>query len=529
MTRLRNFTLLAMLTLTSPVLLAQAGGGAGGGAGTGSGAGGAGAGSAGAGSAGAPGSGTGQAGSATTGTTGAATQGTPGNAAATAGQSTATNAPQSPVATAAAASPGADPRKPPAAGPGALTLQQVVERARANNPTLLAAAANLRAVRAQETQAAVRANPYLGLSGSNVSLPAEGASNPYAYAVQVSRLFERGHKREFRIDNARATTTQTAAQLDDSARQTVLAVRTAFTKMLIAKASLELSRAQLADFRHEVDINHDRYTAGDISQLDFERLDLQLGSFESDAANAEIALLQASDQLQTLIGVDTPSATFDITGDILPPLVAEQNGLPSRDDLIRRALATRPDLQAATAAVLAAEATSRLAIANGTADPTLEGEYDRSGTYNSAGFNLNIPIRLFDRNQGNKETARLETDFARISVTATRNQVVSDVDQAWVGYTPRQDPLRPIHHPLPRRINRRPQHLALRLRSRRPRPYRLPRRPPRRPHRHLRRPQRLPQHLARHPPALRRQRHRPHPITRHPPARPCLRLRPVVR
>ena len=415
---------------SSAMLVAQAGGGAGGGGGTGSGAGGAGAGSAGAGSAGAPGGGAGQAGSATTGTTGAATQGTPGNAAATAGQANAANSPQSPAATAAAASPGADPRKPPAAGPNALTLQQVVERARANNPTLLAAAANLRAVRAQEIQAGVRANPYLGLAGSNVSLPAQGASNPYSYAVQVSRLFERGNKREFRLDNARATTTQTAAQLDDSARQTVLAVRTAFTKMLIAKASLELSRSQLTDFRHEVDINHDRYTAGDISQLDFERLDLQLSSFESDAANAEIALLQASDQLQTLLGVDTPSTTFDITGDIIPPLVAQ-----TRDDLIRTALATRPDLQAATAAVLAAEATSRLAIANGTADPTLEGEYDRSGTYNSAGFNVNIPIRLFDRNQGNKETARLETDFARISVTATRNQVVSDVDQAWVGYT----------------------------------------------------------------------------------------------
>ncbi len=417
----------------SPVLLAQAGGGSGGGAGTGSGAGGAGAGSAGAGSAGAPGGGgAGQAGSATSGTTGAATQGTPGAPAGNAPASGGNIAQQgSPAAYAAAASPGADPRNPPPSRPGALTLQQVVARAQAQNPTLLAAAANLRAVRAQEIQAGVRANPYIGVAASNVTLAANGSqANPYSYAVQVSRLFERGNKREYRLEYARATTSQTAAQLEDTSRQTILAVRSAFTKMLIAKAALELSRAQLADFRHEVEINHDRYAAGDIGKLDFERLDLQLGAFESDSANAEIALLQASDQLQTLLGVDSPSSSFDITGDIVPPIVDR-----TRDALIQTALTRRPDLQAATAAVLASEANSRLAIANGTADPTLEGEYDRSGTYNSAGFNVNVPLRLFDRNQGNKETARLQVDFARISVTATRNQVVSDVDQAWVGYT----------------------------------------------------------------------------------------------
>ncbi len=418
--------LLATLLLLPPSLLAQAGGGGGaGGSGTGGGAG------AGAGSGGAPGGGApGQAGSASTGATGAAAQSTPGAPAGNGQAGNPSGQSQSPSAYTASASPGSDPRKPPVARPGALTLQQVVERARANNPTLLAAAANLRAVRAQEIQAGVRANPYLGFAGSNVSLPAEGASNPYAYSVQVSRLFERGNKRAFRLQNARATTSQTAAQLEDTTRQTVLAVRSAFTRMLIAKESLELSRAQLADFRHEVDINHDRYTAGDIGKLDFERLDLQLASFESDAANAEIALLQASDQLQTLLGVDTPSSTFDIAGDIVPPIIPE-----TRDALIQTALARRPDLQAAIAGVLAAEATSRLAIANGTADPTLEGEYDRSGTYNSAGFNINLPVRIFDRNQGNKQTARFEIDNAQLSVTAARNQVVSDVDQAWVGYT----------------------------------------------------------------------------------------------
>ena len=323
-----------------------------------------------------------------------------------------------------------DPRRPLGALPGALSLDQVLTLARSTNPALLAARQNLEATRAQEIQAGVRQNPNLGLNGSNVSLPAEGASNPYAYAVQVSRLFERGQKRRWRLDIAHATTAQTEAQLRDQERSTGLAVKQAFAGMLIAKASVALSNANLADFRREVAINKDRYQAGDIGKLDFERLDLQLSQFESDQANAIISLRQASDQLQTLMGVESPKQDFDILGTIVPPELALD--LPTLD---ARALAGRPDYQAALAGVAVADANVKLAYANGTADPTLEGEYDRSGTYNSAGFNLNIPLRFFDRNQGNKKTSEFAAQGSRFTVIAAKNQVLSDVDQAWINYT----------------------------------------------------------------------------------------------
>jgi cobalt-zinc-cadmium efflux system outer membrane protein len=333
-----------------------------------------------------------------------------------------------PQSYAASAAPGIDPRKPPPSAPGALTLQQVVDTARNSNPTLLAAEANLRSVRALELQAAVRVNPYLGFAGADITEPRSAAS-PYTYSLQISRLFERGNKREFRMENAKATTAQTSAQLNDTIRQTILQVKTAFTHMLFAKQSLALSRAQLTDFQHEVEIAHDRYTAGDLGKLDYERLDLQLGSFESDVANDTIAVQQASDQLQTLMGVATPSRSFDITGEIVPPVVTR-----SLDQLIATALAARPDLAAAQAGVDVANSAYRLAVANGTADPTLEGEFDRAGPENSVGFNVNIPLRLFDRNQGNKQSTRLAIDTARLTETAARNQVTSDVDQAWVAY-----------------------------------------------------------------------------------------------
>jgi outer membrane protein, heavy metal efflux system len=376
------------------------------------------------------------AGSATTGTTGAAAaQGAQSSAAGQAAGHGAQGTPNSesqvaagPQGYAASAAPGADPRKPPPASPRALTLQQVVDQARRANPTLLAAEANLRSVRAQEIQAGVRQNPYFGFTGQEVT-EAASEPTPYTYSAQISRLFERGNKRGYRLQDARATTAQTAAQLNDTIRQTVLQVKTAFTNMLFAKQALVLSKSQLADFQHEVDIAHDRFTAGDLGKLDFERLDLQLGSFESDVANDTIALQQASDQLQTLMGVASPSRDFDVAGDIVPPLITQ-----TREQLITEALASRPDLAAAHAGVDVANAAYKLAIANGTADPTLEGEYERAGTENSFGFNINIPIRIFDRNQGNKETARIAIDAATMTETAARNQVSSDVDQAWVSY-----------------------------------------------------------------------------------------------
>jgi cobalt-zinc-cadmium efflux system outer membrane protein len=147
---------------------------------------------------------------------------------------------------------------------------------------------------ALEIQAAVRQNPFIGVAASNVTLPAEGASNPYAYAVQVSRLFERGEKRRWRVDSAKATTAQTDAQYRDQERGIVLNVRQAFTNLVLAKAALKLADDNLKDYSHELDISSDRYKAGDIAKLDYERLDLQLAQYESDQANAKQNLVQAS-------------------------------------------------------------------------------------------------------------------------------------------------------------------------------------------------------------------------------------------
>jgi cobalt-zinc-cadmium efflux system outer membrane protein len=316
------------------------------------------------------------------------------------------------------------------APPVPITMDEAVALAKQQNPTLLASRQNLYSVKALEEQAAVRQNPNLGITGSDVTLSAENPANPYTYSAQLSRLFERGQKRRWRVDVAKSTTAQTEAQYHDQERGVVLSVRQAFTNFVLAKAAKKLADDNLKDYRHELEISNDRYKAGDIAKLDYERLDLQLAQFESDLANALQNLVQASDQLQTLIGYEKPRADFDVIGDIVPPAITTP--LP---DLEQKALDNRPDYQAAKFGVNVADANVKLAYANGTADPTLEGEYDRTASYNSAGFSLNIPIRIFDRNQGNKKSSEFSAASSRLSEIAARNQVNSDVDQAWIVYT----------------------------------------------------------------------------------------------
>jgi outer membrane protein, heavy metal efflux system len=311
-----------------------------------------------------------------------------------------------------------------------ITMQQAVGQALARNPVLLAAQQNLLSMKGQEVEAGLRANPTLVGTGTDISLPANNPGNPYSYSAGINRLFERGQKRRWRLDAARATTAQTDGQYHDQIRQTTLLAKQSFTTLLLAKAALKLAQDNLNDYRHVLQINHDRFNAGDIGKLDYERLDLQLAQFESDESTAEMNLVQASDQLQTLMGYQQPSRSFDITGDLVPPAVPA-----NLTELEQRALAARPDYRAAQAAVRVADANVKLAYANGTADPTLEGDYNRSGTDSTAGFSISIPIRIFDRNQGNKDTSKYLATASRFGEVAAQNQVYSDVDQAWIGYT----------------------------------------------------------------------------------------------
>ena len=137
-------------------------------------------------------------------------------------------------------------------GSAPLTLQQVLDIARAKNPTLLSGQQHVIATKANEITAGLRQNPSFTLSGTDVSLPANNPASPYSYAANVSRLFERGQKRRWRLDIARGTTDVTQDQYKDTERQTILQVKQSFTNMLVAKAALKIADDNLSSYRKTV-------------------------------------------------------------------------------------------------------------------------------------------------------------------------------------------------------------------------------------------------------------------------------------
>jgi cobalt-zinc-cadmium efflux system outer membrane protein len=146
---------------------------------------------------------------------------------------------------------------------------------------------------------------------------------------------------------------------------------------------------------------------------------------------AEENLETAKIQLLTLLNSRTPLDQFDVTG-----LFDFSDQLSPRDDFRKIALDTRPDLKAAVEAVDKAQTDHKLAVANGSTDPTFGFDVGRNPPIDQyIGFSMNIPLRFFDRNQGEKRRTQLDIERNERLTDATRAQVFSDVDSAYATVT----------------------------------------------------------------------------------------------
>jgi cobalt-zinc-cadmium efflux system outer membrane protein len=201
----------------------------------------------------------------------------------------------------------------------------------------------------------------------------------------------------------------------------------AFVQALQEKAVLDLAKENLIYYDHVLEVNRERYKAGGIAQVDLDRLEIQRVQYESDLQSAEVNLRTAKIQLLALLNERMPVDQFDVTG----PFDFSAQLVPL-DEIRQAALETRPDLKAALQAVDKAKTDHRLAIANGSTDPTLGFDVGRNPPIDQyVGFSVSVPLRIFDRNQGEKR--RTELDVARNERLAdvARAQVFSDVDSAY--------------------------------------------------------------------------------------------------
>jgi cobalt-zinc-cadmium efflux system outer membrane protein len=318
----------------------------------------------------------------------------------------------------------------------ALSWDQVKARFEATNPALKADADNVDEMRAEEITAYLRPNPQFTLSADGTQIaPHDGVWTPFKGTYEqpnFSYLHERDHKRELRLESAQEGTRITEAQHEDLKRNLEFTLRAAFVETLEAKAVLDMAKADLDYYDKIIEISRARLRAGDIAQIDFDRIELLRVQYESELQTAIVNLRTAKIQLLQLMDDRTPLDQFDVTGmfdfsDALDPL----------DSFRQAALAARPDLQAALETMQQSLTNHKLAISNGSTDPTYAGWY----TYNSSnnnpngiqtlGASVSIPLRMFDRNQGEKKRTQIDIDRAQQASEATRAQVFGDVDTAY--------------------------------------------------------------------------------------------------
>ncbi|MGO8990846.1 MAG: TolC family protein [bacterium] len=310
----------------------------------------------------------------------------------------------------------------------ALTWQQVRARFLADNPTLQAGRIGIDESRAQEITAHLRPNPNFTASVDQLQpWKSYGALADTFPLASVTYLIERMNKRGLRLESAKKGTDVAISQLADQERTLLFALRSAFVQVLQQKAVLDVAKENLSYYDHVLQVSSERFKAGDIARIDLDRLQLQRVTFESDLQTAEVSLRTAKIQLLMLLNDRTPVEQFDVTG---PFDFSEQ--ISPLGEFRKIALEARPDLKAAVQSIDQAKTNHRLAEANASTDPTIGIDFGRNPPIASyIGFSVSIPLRIFDRNQGERLRTQLDITRNERERDAAEALIYSDVDSAY--------------------------------------------------------------------------------------------------
>lgn len=317
-----------------------------------------------------------------------------------------------------------------------IDLDQAIQLAMAHDHALKAAQMLIQESRAQEITAAIRPNPVLSwdyaflpiFSPANFGLPVQQNPLPEQFDAGIGYTFERGHKRQARIQAARDQTAVTRLEVSDTERALTLNVAQQFLAALLARSNLEFARQDLGSFQQTVNVSEARYKAGDISEGDYLKIKLQLLQFETDVSSAELALVQSLASLRQLLGYDAVPADYDVAGELgYTPLRLNQQ------DLQALALKQRPDVLAAQQGVTAAQSQYRLAKANGKRDLTSSFQFSHVTGVNAGDFAFNIELPIFNRNQGEIARTRYAITQSQESASAAAEAALTEVTNAYQG------------------------------------------------------------------------------------------------
>jgi outer membrane protein, heavy metal efflux system len=313
-----------------------------------------------------------------------------------------------------------------------ISLDQAIDLALVHNHAIKASRTLILQNQAQEITANLRPNPTLGLdtqfvpvfspqyfSGDNLNLVQQ-------FDIGIGYLFERGHKRQRRLQAARDQTAVTRAQVADAERTLAFNVGQQFVSVLLAESTLQFALEDLKGFQQTVDISEAQLKAGYIGEGDYLKIKLQLLQFRTDVSSARLARVQALVGLRELLGYDAVPADFDVMGDL-----AHQPLQANLETLQARALRDRPDFRAAQLGVTAAKSQILLAKANAKVDVNGTYDFTHVSGESTASIFANFELPIFNRNQGEILRTNHALTQAEEQQQAASDTVLSDVSDAY--------------------------------------------------------------------------------------------------
>ncbi|MGB7585467.1 MAG: TolC family protein [Terriglobales bacterium] len=313
-----------------------------------------------------------------------------------------------------------------------ITLDQAIDLALAHNHTILATRTLILQSQAQEITANLRPNPTLGADTQFIpffspqDFSGDNLNETQQFDIGIGYLFERGHKRQRRLQAARDQTAVQRAQVADAERTLAFSVGQQFVSVLLAESTLQFALQDLKSFQQTVDISESQFKAGAISEGDYLKIKLQLLQFQTDVSAARLARVQALVGLRELLGYNAVPANYDVVGDL-----SYQPVKGNVEDLQNKALSERPDFRAAELGITAAQSQILLAKANAKVDVNGTYDFTHVSGENTASLFVNFELPFFNRNQGEIARTGYALTQAQEQQQSASDTVLSDVSNAY--------------------------------------------------------------------------------------------------
>ncbi|MDB6110887.1 MAG: Outer rane efflux protein [Pedosphaera sp.] len=319
------------------------------------------------------------------------------------------------------------------------SLAEIKRVAVERNWDLLAAKSGIDTATAQQIVAREFPNPTASVFTSKFNTDANPNSTvqgnsfwhrSYDTIFAVSQLVEIGGKRSSRQAAAKAGGAGARARFYDARRLLDQGVTKAYVNVLLTENQAQILKHSAQSLRREADIAGTRFRAGDISDSDKKRIEINAERFDLDAKTAEVAAASSRIAVEVLMGITHPH------GDWRPAESLDQLAGAAREHAIVKPDAARPDLLAAEADLRRARADVRLQKSMRIPDPTLSLQYEHQppDQPNTIGFGISFPLPLWNLNKGAIKAAQAEQELASIQIEKIQAQIFSEIITAEHAY-----------------------------------------------------------------------------------------------